>query len=132
VLGGTGLISQTRSGTTSYFLQDGQGSTRALTNGSGGVSGLCFYAVKSIIILRIKLSIRKGKTTMDTVTISEKYQMVIPRAIREKWKIKPGQKVRLIVYGNVLEVVPVRNIKEARGFLKGMSSTIEREETDRV
>lgn len=69
---------------------------------------------------------------MDTATISEKYQMVIPRAIREKWGIKPGQKVRLIVYGNVLEVVPVRNIKEKRGFLKGMSSIIEREEEDRV
>jgi len=69
---------------------------------------------------------------MDTLTISAKYQMVIPQAIREKWGIKPGQKVRLIVYGNVLEVVPVRNIKEARGFLKGMSSTIEREEEDRV
>ena len=69
---------------------------------------------------------------MDTVTISSKYQMIIPRAIREKWNIKPGQRVRLIVYGNRLEVVPVRNIKEARGFLKGMSSNIEREEEDRV
>jgi len=69
---------------------------------------------------------------MDTVTISSKYQMIIPRAIREKWNIKPGQKVRLIVYGNRLEVVPVRDIKEARGFLKGMSSNIEREEEDRV
>ena len=68
---------------------------------------------------------------MDTVTISSKFQMVIPRAIREKWNIKPGQKVRLIVYGNHLEVVPVRDIREARGFLKGMSSDIEREE-DRV
>ena len=69
---------------------------------------------------------------MDTVTISSKYQMVIPRAIREKWNIKPGQKVRLIVYGNHLEVVPVRDIREARGFLKGMNSDIEREEEDRV
>jgi AbrB family looped-hinge helix DNA binding protein len=69
---------------------------------------------------------------MDTVTISSKYQMVIPRSIREKWNVKPGQKVRLIVYGNRLEVVPVRNIKEARGFLKGMSSDIDREEEDRV
>jgi AbrB family looped-hinge helix DNA binding protein len=69
---------------------------------------------------------------MDTVTISSKYQMIIPRAIREKWNIKPGQKVRLIVYGNRLEVVPVRDIKEARGFLKGMSSKIEREEEDRI
>jgi len=69
---------------------------------------------------------------MDTVTISSKYQMVIPRAIREKWNIKPGQKVRLIIIGNRLEVVPVRDIKEARGFLKGMGSDIEREEDDRV
>ncbi|MCX6055246.1 MAG: AbrB/MazE/SpoVT family DNA-binding domain-containing protein [Chloroflexi bacterium] len=69
---------------------------------------------------------------MDTVTISSKFQMVIPRAIREKWNIKPGQKVRLIVFGNHLEVVPVREIREARGFLKGMSSDIEREEEERV
>jgi AbrB family looped-hinge helix DNA binding protein len=69
---------------------------------------------------------------MDTVTISSKYQMIIPRAIREKWNIKPGQKVRLIVYGDRLEVVKVRDIKQARGFLKGMSSEIEREEEDRV
>lgn len=69
---------------------------------------------------------------MDTVTISPKYQVVIPRAIREKWNVKPGQKVRFIIYGNHLEIVPVRNIKEARGFLKGMSSDIEREEEDRV
>ena len=69
---------------------------------------------------------------MDAVTISPKYQVVIPRAIREKWNVKPGQKVRFIIYGNRLEIVPVRDIKEARGFLKGMSSTIEREEDDRV
>lgn len=69
---------------------------------------------------------------MDTVTISSKYQVVIPRSIREKWNIKPGQKVRLIVYGNRLEIVPVRDIREARGFLKGMSSDVERDEEDRV
>ena len=69
---------------------------------------------------------------MDTVTISQKYQVVIPRAIREKWNVKPGQKVRFIIYGNRLEIVPVRDIKSARGFLKGMSSDIEREEEDRV
>ena len=69
---------------------------------------------------------------MDTVTISSKYQIVIPRAISEKWNIKPGQKVRLIVFGNRLEVVPVRDIREARGFLKGMNSDIKREEEDRI
>ena len=69
---------------------------------------------------------------MDAVTISPKYQVVIPRAIREKWNVKPGQKVRFIIYGNRLEIVPVRDIKSARGFLKGMSSDIDREEDDRV
>ena len=69
---------------------------------------------------------------MDTVTLSSKYQIVIPRAIREKWQVKPGQKVRLIIYGSRLEIVPVRDIKAARGFLQGMSSEIEREEEDRV
>ena len=69
---------------------------------------------------------------MDTVTISSKYQIVIPRSIREKWQVKPGQKVRLIIYGKRLEIVPVRDIKEARGFLQGMSSEIEREEEDRI
>lgn len=69
---------------------------------------------------------------MDTVTLSSKYQIVIPRAIREKWQVKPGQKVRLIIYGKRLEIVPVRDIKEARGFLQGMSSEIERDEEDRI
>lgn len=69
---------------------------------------------------------------MDTATISSKYQVVIPRAIREKWNVRPGQKVRFIIYGNRLEIVLVRDIKAARGFLKGMSSDIEREEEDRV
>ena len=69
---------------------------------------------------------------MDTVTISSKYQIVIPRAIREKWNVKPGQKVRLIMIGNRLEVVPVRDMQSARGFLEGMSSEIEREDEDRV
>ncbi|ABU58930.1 MULTISPECIES: AbrB/MazE/SpoVT family DNA-binding domain-containing protein [Roseiflexus] len=69
---------------------------------------------------------------MDTATISSKYQVVIPRAIREKWNVKPGQKVRFIVYGNRLEIVPVRDLKTARGFLRGMSSDIEREEEDRA
>lgn len=69
---------------------------------------------------------------MDTVTISSKYQVVIPRAIREKWNVKPGQKVRFIIYGNRLEIVPVRDIKSARGFLKGMTSNIDRDEEDRV
>jgi AbrB family looped-hinge helix DNA binding protein len=69
---------------------------------------------------------------METVTISSKYQMVIPKAIRKRWGIRPGQKVRLVLYNDRLEVIPIREIKEARGFLKGMDSEVEREREDRL
>ncbi len=70
---------------------------------------------------------------MTTVTVSPKYQIVIPKKIREKLKIIPGQKLQLFQIGSFIEVVPIMDIKEARGFLKGMGidSTIERDQ-DRV
>jgi len=69
---------------------------------------------------------------METATISSKYQIVIPKAICERGGIRPGQKVRLVLYNNHLEVIPIRRIKEARGFLKGMDSEVERERRDRL
>jgi len=65
---------------------------------------------------------------METVTVSPKYQVVIPRAIRELLDIKPGQKVQVIQYENRIELIPIRPIKETRGFLKGIDTTIEREQ----
>ena len=64
---------------------------------------------------------------MTTVTISTKYQLVIPKDIRDKIQITPGQKFQMIKIGNRIELIPIKNIKEARGFLKGMDTTIERE-----
>ncbi len=64
---------------------------------------------------------------MTTVTISTKYQLVIPKEIRDKIQITPGQKFQMIQIGNRIELIPIKNIKEARGFLKGMETTIERE-----
>ncbi len=55
---------------------------------------------------------------MDTVTISPKYQVVIPRAIREKWNVKPGQKVDSSFTATAWKSVPVRDDKSARGFQK--------------
>ena len=69
---------------------------------------------------------------MDTVTISSKYQIVIPRAIREKWNIKPGQKVELIVHSGILQILPVPDTRGAPNSLKDTSSDIEREEEDQV
>jgi len=64
---------------------------------------------------------------MTTVTISPKYQVVIPKEIREKIKIKPGQKLQVISIGDRLEFIPIRKIKKARGFLKGIDTDIERD-----
>lgn len=64
---------------------------------------------------------------METVISSPKFQAVIPKLIREKLGLTPGQKVQAIVYGDRIELIPVRSIKERRGFLKGIATTVERE-----
>jgi AbrB family looped-hinge helix DNA binding protein len=68
---------------------------------------------------------------MNTLTISPKYQLVIPKAIRELLGLKPGQKVQAIAYNNRIELIPVRPIRRMRGFVRGMDTTVERED-DRV
>ncbi|MCR4407161.1 MAG: AbrB/MazE/SpoVT family DNA-binding domain-containing protein [Anaerolineae bacterium] len=68
---------------------------------------------------------------METVTVSPKFQVVIPRAIRDSLGIRPGQKVQVIQYGDRIELIPVRPMQETRGFLKGIDTTAEREQ-DRV
>ncbi|MBS1551986.1 MAG: AbrB/MazE/SpoVT family DNA-binding domain-containing protein [Bacteroidetes bacterium] len=64
---------------------------------------------------------------METVTVSPKFQIVIPKIVREKLKIKPGQKLQVLQFGNKIEFIPVRDVKELRGFLKGIDTNIERE-----
>jgi len=64
---------------------------------------------------------------MHTVTVSPKFQVVIPKQIREKLSLSPGQKVQAIVYGDRIELIPLRPIKEMRGFLKGIDTTVARE-----
>jgi len=67
---------------------------------------------------------------MEAVTISSKYQVVIPREVREQFNLKPGQKIMFIPYNNVLHVVIVPTIKQARGMLKGINTDVQREEVD--
>lgn len=69
---------------------------------------------------------------MDSVTVSPKFQVVIPMKVRQMLRIKSGQKMQVIAYNNRIVLVPARSIKEARGSLKGMDSRIERDEEDRV
>lgn len=69
---------------------------------------------------------------MDTVTISPKYQVVIPSRVRDSLDVKPGQKVKVILYNNRIEMIPVRPVEESRGFLKGIDTSVERESEERV
>lgn len=64
---------------------------------------------------------------METVTISPRFQVVIPRVVRESLGIKPGQKVQVIVYDNRIELVPIKPARKMRGFLKGLDTAIPRE-----
>ncbi|MFP4083117.1 MAG: AbrB/MazE/SpoVT family DNA-binding domain-containing protein [Candidatus Aminicenantes bacterium] len=68
---------------------------------------------------------------MQSVTISPKYQIVIPKAIREALHLRPGQKMQVVEYDGRIELIPERDIKELRGFLKGINTDFKREE-DRV
>ena len=68
---------------------------------------------------------------MKTVTISSGFRIVIPQPIRESLGLQPGQKFQAIQYENRIELIPVRPMQEARGFLKGIDTTVEREQ-DRI
>jgi AbrB family looped-hinge helix DNA binding protein len=64
---------------------------------------------------------------METVTISPKYQVVVPKRVRRKLGLLPGQKVRVMVYDNRIELVPVRPARKMRGFLKGIDTQVSRD-----
>jgi AbrB family looped-hinge helix DNA binding protein len=68
---------------------------------------------------------------MSAVKVSPKYQIVIPRAVREAMQLHPGENIRVLQYDNRIELIPERPVKSARGFLKGINTAVMREK-DRV
>ena len=68
---------------------------------------------------------------METVTISPKYRVVIPKEIRVRLGLLPGQKLQAIAYGDRIELIPVRPVRQMKGFLKGIDTSFERE-ADRI
>jgi AbrB family looped-hinge helix DNA binding protein len=64
---------------------------------------------------------------MPAVTVSPKYQIVIPKAVREKYSLRPGDKVEVIELDGRIELVPIRPVKALKGFIKGLKNTFERE-----
>ena len=69
---------------------------------------------------------------MNTVVVSSKYQVVIPKEIRENIGLKVGATLELICYGNRLELVPLQPIKNLLGIFKGINTTVNREKSDRL
>jgi len=69
-----------------------------------------------------------GGIGMHSVTVSPKYQVVIPKDVRESLKLRPGQKMQVVEYAGRIELIPERDIKELRGFLKGINTEFKREE----
>ncbi len=63
---------------------------------------------------------------MKTVTVSPKYQVVIPKEVRGPLHIAPGEKMQVLQYENRLELIPVRSIRSLRGFAKGIDTTVKR------
>lgn len=68
---------------------------------------------------------------MATVKVSPKFQVVIPKSIRNKMEIKVGQQFQLIQYGDRIEFIPVKRIKDMKGFLRGIDTNVQRE-NDRI
>jgi AbrB family looped-hinge helix DNA binding protein len=64
---------------------------------------------------------------METVTLSPKYQVVIPQAIRERMGLAPGEKMQVLQYEDRIEFIPHRRLKDMRGFLKGIDTAVPRE-----
>ena len=68
---------------------------------------------------------------MDAVKISPKFQVVIPRRVRKSMRLRPGQKMQVVEYGNRIEFVPIKAMSRLRGLAKGIDTTVARED-DRV
>ena len=68
---------------------------------------------------------------MSTVTVSPKFQVVIPRDVRKALGISPGQKIRVVALLDRLEFIPVKPAKALRGFIRGIDASVRREK-DRV
>lgn len=74
----------------------------------------------------------KELVKMQTATLSSKYQLAIPKAIRETLNLKAGQKFTVIAKGNIIELVPVRSLQAMRGMLKGANTDNYRDRQDRA
>ena len=69
---------------------------------------------------------------MSTVTLSPKYQVVIPRSILQRIRLQPGDQLHVISFDDRIELVPVQPLRNMRGLLRGLDATFTRDENDRI
>ena len=65
---------------------------------------------------------------MEAVKISPKFQVVIPKKVRESMQLRPGQQMQVIEYGNRVELIPIKSVESMRGFMKGIKTEFTRED----
>lgn len=68
---------------------------------------------------------------MEIVTVSPKFQVVIPQRVRESMGVKPGEKMQVVQYRDRIELIPQRSARDLRGLLRGIDTSVPRDE-DRV
>lgn len=68
---------------------------------------------------------------MRTVTVSPKYQVVIPKEVRDSMGIISGQKIQMLTYRNRIELIPIKPMKKMKGFLDGLDTEVKRDK-DRI
>ena len=68
---------------------------------------------------------------MVTVKVSPKFQVVIPKSVRQRLGIRPGQRLQILQFSDRIEFIPLQNIKDMRGFIKGIKTDIQRSK-DRI
>ena len=71
------------------------------------------------------------RLAMRAVTVSPKFQVVIPKEVRESMGIVSGQKIQILIYRNRIEMIPVKPMKKMKGFLKGINTEVTRD-NDRI
>ena len=64
---------------------------------------------------------------MTTVTVSPKFQVVIPKEVRESMGIISGQKIQMLTYSNRIELIPIKPMSKLKGFLKGIDTEVPRD-----
>ncbi len=92
---------------------------------------LSIIGLKRYLVYQSPNDYQPIEVSMETVSVSPKYQIVIPKQVRDRLSITPGQQLQVMLYEDRMELIPVRTPRSMRGYLRGIDTTVERDE-DRV